>query len=78
MTSSPLAAEIDTFEKTLPSLRQRLGSAWALIIGQDCKGGFPDFGAAASYAMQNFPNAEYLIRHTDNRTAQIPFVAVED
>ena len=77
MTSSSLMTEIDTFEKMLPSLRSRLGSAWAVIVGQDCKGGFPDFSSAASYAVEHFQNSEYLIRHTDNCSAQIPFVAVE-
>ncbi len=78
MATLAFTQEIAAFERLLPKLRSQFGSAWAVIVGDDCKGGFPDFAKAAAFAVQNFGSAEFLIRHTDDRQAQIPFVAIDD
>jgi len=72
-----LDREIRAFEKMLPKLRMELGSAWAVIVGNDLKGSFPDFEGAALFAVENFADDDVLIRHTQEHTAHIPFIAVD-
>jgi len=76
--AATLSKEISTFQRLLPTIRKDHGSAWAVVVGEDYKGAFREFSAAAKYVLQNFPQQSVLIRHTDERQAHIPFVAVED
>ncbi len=73
-----LAKEIDAFERLLPTLLREHGAVWAVMVGQDFKGAFRDFAAAAEFAVATFPDGKFLIRHTDMPQAHIPFIAVED
>ena len=41
-------------------------------------GTFPSFEAAAEFAVQRFADREFLIRHTDSKPAQVPFIVVEN
>lgn len=72
-----LEQEIKAFTAMLPELRRTHGSIWAVLVGSDFKAGFADFSHAAEYAVQNFPDRQFLIRHTQQHTAHIPFVAIE-
>lgn len=76
--ATTLSQEIEAFQSQLTSIRQKYGSGWAVVVDRSCRAAFPNFEAAATYAVENFPTAQYLIRHTDERQAQIPFVAVEE
>lgn len=72
-----LEAEIKAFTAMLPELRRTYGSIWAVLVGPDFKAGFPEFSEAAQYAMEHFSDRQFLIRHTQQHTAHIPFVAIE-
>lgn len=72
-----LEAEIRAFDAMLPKLRQDAGSVWTVIVGADLKGTFDDFEKAAIYAVDHFGAEDYLIRHTNEHTAHIPFIAVD-
>ncbi|MEI9965968.1 MAG: hypothetical protein WDM92_16355 [Caulobacteraceae bacterium] len=77
MADLNLAKEVATFNKLLPALRETYGASWVVIVGDDCRGGFPAFENAAEFAVKNFPDVEFLIRHTDAAEPQIPFALVE-
>ena len=72
-----LDMEIRAFDAMLPSLRQDRGSVWAVVVGSELKGTFEDFQEAAQYAIENLGDLDYLIRHTHEHTAHIPFIAVD-
>ena len=78
MLVTALKEEITTFQRLLPELRQKHGSVWAVIVGSDLGGAFPDFNSAASFAVEKFGSRDFLIRHTDEVQANIPYVAIED
>lgn len=75
MTTS-LDQDIEAFEAMLPSLRQRFGSVWAVLVDRDFKASFPEFQGAATYAVENFGDRDFLIRHTDQHVPHIPFIAL--
>ena len=72
-----LDREIQAFESMLPTLRQQVGSVWAVLVDCDFKAGFPEFQKAAEYAVANFPDRDFLIRHTHQHPAHIPFIAID-
>lgn len=72
-----LDREIRAFENMLPNLRKELGSVWAVVVGDDLQGSFADFEGAALFAVERFANDSVLIRHTEEHTAHIPFIAVD-
>jgi hypothetical protein len=72
-----LDREIQAFESMLPDLRQRFGSVWAVLVDKDFKAGFTEFQKAAEYAVEHFPDRDFLIRHTNQHPAHIPFIAID-
>lgn len=72
-----LEQEIAAFEAMLPKLRKEHGEAWAVVAGSDLQGAFSAFEDAASFAVQRCADRPFLIRHTHQHPAQIPFVAIE-
>lgn len=77
MREMDLAEEITAFHTLLPKLRADHKEGWVVIVGTNCEGSFPTFEAAAQFAVRTFPDREFLIRHTDARVAQVPFILVE-
>ncbi|HEV7353081.1 MAG TPA: hypothetical protein VGN74_08150 [Brevundimonas sp.] len=77
METAVLTEEIKAFDDMLPRLRQEYGGVWAVLVGQDFKGAFQEFRQAAAFAVANFADTPFLIRHTEQHTAQIPFVAID-
>lgn len=77
VTATVLDAEIKAFDAMLPKLRRTEGAVWAVMVGDQLKGTFDEFERAAMYAIEKFGDQEYLIRHTQEHTAHIPFIAVE-
>lgn len=77
MESAALEQEIVAFNAMLPKLRQEYGSVWAVLVDRAFKASFADFGQAAKYAVENFPDKPFLIRHTEQHAPHIPFVAIE-
>ncbi len=73
-----LAEEISAFDAMLPTLRATHREVWVVIVGTECEGNFPSFEAAAAFAVEHFPGQEFLIRPTEAKVAQIPFVVVEN
>jgi hypothetical protein len=74
--ASQLDQDIEAFEAMLPSLRKRFGSVWAVLVDRDFKGSFSEFQSAATYAVDNFADRPFLIRHTDQHAPHIPFIAI--
>ncbi|MGH7025484.1 MAG: hypothetical protein ACREEB_18100 [Caulobacteraceae bacterium] len=72
-----LAEEISAFHTLLPKLRAKHQEGWVVIVGANCEGAFPTFEAAAAFAVERFPDREFLIRHTNASPAQVPFIVVE-
>jgi len=77
MQTDALQTEIRAFDAMLPKLRREHGAVWAVLVGTDFKGGFKDFAKAAEFAVSKFPDKPFLIRHTEQHTAHIPFMAIE-
>ncbi len=77
METAVLTEEIKAFDEMLPRLRQEHGAVWAVLVGRDLKGAFQEFRQAAEFAVANFADMPFLIRHTEQHTAQIPFVAID-
>ncbi len=73
-----LAEEISAFHAMLPTLRATHREGWVVIVGAECEGNFASFEAAATFAVERFPAREFLIRHTDARVVQVPFIVVEN
>ena len=73
-----LAQEISAFHTLLPTLRATHREGWVVIVGDDYEGSFPSFEAAAAFAVEHFPDREFLIRHTDAKVPQVPFIVVEN
>ena len=73
-----LAEEISAFHAMLPSLRASRREGWVVIVGTECEGAFPSFEAAAQFAVERFADRDVLIRHTDSKVAQVPFIVVEN
>ena len=76
MTETALQTEIDAFERDVGQYRKTWGPSWVVVVGAEAKGHFPEFDAAAHFAIDNFPEADFLIRHTDPEPEFIPFIAV--
>lgn len=72
-----LAQEISAFHRILPSLRAEHREGWLVIVGETFEGSFASFEAAAKSALERFPDREFLIRHTDDVQAEIPFIVVD-
>ena len=77
MPDVDLSWEIAVYEQALPKLRAQYGSTWVVVAGQAVKAGFGLFEQAAEYALATFSDRPFLIRNTDERPAQFPFVFVE-
>lgn len=77
MAVAVLEAEIKTFDSMLPSLRQDQGAVWVVVVGNEIVGHFNDFEDAANFAVTSHGDENFLIRHTQEHTAHIPFIAVD-
>jgi len=78
MAVANLTEEIVAFHSMLPEIRNKHGSAWAVVLDQTLRGAFRDFEAAAQFAVSNFPGRPFLIRHTDEQIETVPFVFIEE
>lgn len=73
-----LSREIAAFRRTKPKLIQDFGSVWVIFVDDDLKGHFLSFQEAANFALEHFPDEQFLIRNTTEPPLQIPLVAVEE
>jgi hypothetical protein len=76
MTEAALQTEIDAFERDVGQYRKSWGPSWVVVVGDDARGHFSEFDAAAHFAIAKFPEADFLIRHTDPEPEFIPFISV--
>lgn len=76
MANLDLIDEISAFDAQRPRLLSEHGAKWVVFTGRQFKGAFPTFEEAAEFALTTFPNADFLIRHTEGIEPQIPFVVV--
>lgn len=72
-----LETEIKTYEGLLATLRREHGAVWAVVSGDQLKATFKEFEQAATYAVNTLGDVDYLIRHTHEHRAHIPFIAVD-
>ncbi len=77
MAELDMSETISAFHAQRPRLLREHGPAWVVFVGNECKGAFKDFDAAATFALDNFPDAQFLIRHTEEHVPHVPLVVVE-
>jgi hypothetical protein len=76
MTEAALQTEIDAFERDVGQYRGTWGPSWIVVVGAEAKGHFPQFDAAARFAIDTYPETDVLIRHTDPEPEFLPLIAV--
>ncbi len=74
MSEVNLEREVSAFHRLLPGLRASHRTGWIVMVGEDCQGRFATFEEAADFALGSFADTQFLIRHTDEPPAQVPFV----
>lgn len=77
MTNTDLSSEIAAFMRQKPKLVADYGSSWVVFIGDVCRGHFALFEEAAKFAVANYGQEQFLIRHTTEPPPQIPLVFVD-
>lgn len=77
MIAGAIENEIKAFDASLSRLRIEIGSTWAVFIDGQVKATFAEFDKAAEYAVRELGNRDYIIRHTNEHTAHIPFIAID-
>lgn len=77
MIAGAIENEIKAFDASLSKLRIEIGSAWAVFIDGKVQAAFPDFDKAADFAVRELGDRDYIIRHTNEHTAHIPFIAID-
>ncbi len=77
MAELDMSETIAAFHAQRPRLLQEQGPSWVVFVGADFKGAFKEFDEAASFALEKFGDAQFLIRHTEEHIPQVPLVVVE-
>ncbi len=62
----------------LPRLRQDYGAAWIVMVDAAVKAHFAEFEQAADYAIRNFPDSQFMIRHTSERPVEVTYIMVDE
>ena len=57
-----LSNDIAAFERMCADLQNAHGKAWVVFHNGECRGVFPDFEAAATFAVDRFGSGPCLIR----------------
>jgi hypothetical protein len=78
MSINTPGSEMSAFERLLPSIRKRHGSAWAVVANDACQGAFRTYQEAVEFAVGRFEPGDFLVKHTQAQTPYIPFVVVQD
>ena len=77
MTEVDLSTEIAAFLRERARLAREHGPAWVVFVGDEFKGAFGDFAAAAKFATSKFGATPFLIRNTFEAEPQFPFLVAE-
>lgn len=77
MRAVDLTVEIETFERQRNEWRAAFGAKWLLVVDRTCEGAFDEFEDAAAFALAQFADQDFLIRHVDATEPFIPLVVVE-
>jgi hypothetical protein len=72
-----MSEAISAFHTQRPRLLQEHGPSWVVFVGAEFKGAFKEFDEAATFALDKLSDAQFLIRHTEERTPHVPLVLVE-
>ncbi len=67
-----LKADIAAFERTQGELEAKHLHAWVLYYQGEFVDAFPDFEAAATFAVERFDHGPYLIRQVGAGPVQLP------
>ncbi|MFI4975636.1 MAG: hypothetical protein ACHP84_13935 [Caulobacterales bacterium] len=76
--SDTMDKQSEAYLRMLPRLQKDYGLSWIVMVNQRVKAHFDDFEKAASFAIENYPNSDFLIRHTSERPAEFTYIAVDD
>jgi hypothetical protein len=76
MTETALQTEIAAFERDVDHYRNTWGPSWVVVVGAEAKGHFSKFDAAARFAIDTYPEMDFLIRHTDPEPEFLPLITV--
>lgn len=77
MAELDMSEAISAFHAQRPRLLQEHGPSWAVFVGPEFKGAFKEFDDAANFALNQFSDAQFLIRHTEEHIPHVPLVVVE-
>jgi len=77
MAELDMSEAISAYHAQRPRLLQEHGPSWVVFVGADFKGSFKEFDDAASFALEKFSAAQFLIRHTEEHIPHVPLVVVE-
>jgi hypothetical protein len=77
MAEIDMSETISAFHARRPRLMQEHGPSWVVFVGVEFKGAFKTFDEAAAHALENFSDAQFLIRHTEEHIPHVPLVVVE-
>lgn len=73
-----LSREISAYEQDLPKLSDRFGDQhrWVVYLDAELRADFASFDAAFDFAMQEFPDRDFLIRDVQPEKLELPFLLV--
>lgn len=71
-----LSSEVAAFLSDRAKLLSRIGAQWVVYKGGVCRGHFTEFEDAARYALDNFRDQPFLIRHTEDAQPVLPMLVV--
>jgi hypothetical protein len=77
MAELDMSEAISAFHAQRPRLLQEHGPSWVVFVGADFKGLFKEFDDAATFALANLGDTQFLIRHTEEHIPHVPLVVVE-
>jgi hypothetical protein len=77
MPELDMSETISSFHAQKPRLLREYGPSWVVFVGVEFTGAFKTFDDAAAHALENFSDAQFLIRHTEEHISHVPLVVVE-
>jgi hypothetical protein len=69
--------QLSAFQAMRSQIQRDYGSVWVLVAHRELIQTFPNFSAAAQYALAHHADEQVLIRHTDEEEVEsAPFIYV--
>jgi len=77
VTAVDLSEEIAAFHAQRSAILRDQGPCWVVMRHNHLERTFQSFEDAAAFAIVQFPNEPFLIRHVDEGTPHVPLVVIE-